>query len=244
MNRSESTYGSSKSCLKCYFWKGKRLGDAGKVVCDANECGLCEIDKKSHINDDLCGDYILYRDISAVQKYKQRLREYEKANKNRNTGSNRSKSHHSTKTGKKSSSTAGGGFLLLIIIAFLFSKCGKNTTQEQQQAKQNEQTQQVEVQLNQQANGLDIRTTEEFIFADSDQRYLSDEEVKSLNKDEIRIAINEIYARRGRAFSTPELKEYFLSKSWYNPQYSQAEFSEKVFNEYERANINLLSKYR
>jgi len=84
----------------------------------------------------------------------------------------------------------------------------------------------------------------EFIFADSDQRFLTDDEVKDLSKEEIRFAINEIYARRGRAYSDPELKAYFESKSWYTPLYSKSEFSDDVFNEYEKANINFLVKYR
>ncbi len=88
----------------------------------------------------------------------------------------------------------------------------------------------------------DIR--EEFIFWDSDSRYLTDEEVSGLSKEEIRFAINEIYARRGRAFTTPELEEYFSSKSWYTPEFSEKEFSVSVFNQYERANIDLLAKYR
>ncbi|WP_050008196.1 YARHG domain-containing protein [Butyrivibrio sp. WCE2006] len=84
----------------------------------------------------------------------------------------------------------------------------------------------------------------EFIFADSDQRFLTDDEVKGLSSEEIRYAINEIYARRGRAYSDPELKAYFESKSWYKPLYSKSEFSDDVFNEFESANINLLVKYR
>lgn len=89
---------------------------------------------------------------------------------------------------------------------------------------------------------VDIR--EEFIFYDSDSRYLTEDEVSALSKEEIQIAINEIYARRGRSFTTPELNEYFSSKSWYEPQFSESEFSTSVFNEFENANINLLAKYR
>ncbi len=242
MKRSESTFGTSKSCLKCFFWKGKRTGDSGKVECDINECGLCEIDKKKHANDDLCGDYIHYRDLVSVQKYKQKIREYEQAKKANVSNNKPKKATASRGSKRKSSKSSGGGLLLLIILVALIGTCGKKTTQKTQSVNEQGQTQTQQEQS--EADRFDINTESEFIFADSDKRYLSDEEVKNLNKDEIRIAINEIYARRGRSFKTPELNEYFSSKSWYNPQFSQAEFSEDVFNEYEKANINLLSQYR
>ncbi|WP_029319228.1 YARHG domain-containing protein [Butyrivibrio sp. AE3004] len=166
---------------------------------------------------------------------------YERGRKTYTTGKK-----GSTRGSGKKNGSAGGGLILLILIVIMFRACSKNTTQEPKNEDQNISVQhkQVAKEQSEQDKQLDIRTESDFIFSDSDKRYLSDDEVKTLNKDEIRIAINEIYARRGRAFKTPELNEYFSSKNWYNPQYSQAEFSEDVFNEYEKANIILLSKYR
>ena len=63
----------------------------------------------------------------------------------------------------------------------------------------------------------------------------------------LRLAINEIYARHGRQYDTPDLNEYFSSKSWYRPQYSKSEFDKienQVLNSYERENIKILTGYR
>ena len=91
---------------------------------------------------------------------------------------------------------------------------------------------------------VETKNSDEYIFVDSDSRLLTDDEVSGLSKEEIRYAINEIYARRGRIFEDSVLKEYFESKSWYEPKYKKDEFSDDVFNEFEKANINLLVKYR
>ena len=71
--------------------------------------------------------------------------------------------------------------------------------------------------------------------------YLSQNEVKNMSQSELNIAFNEIYARRGRIFTSPSLDSYFRSQSWYTPKYTASEFSEKVvFNDYETKNINLI----
>ena len=88
------------------------------------------------------------------------------------------------------------------------------------------------------------KTKKEFIFEDSDSRFLTDEEVSVLSKKKLRYAINEIYARRGRIFESEDLKKYFDKKSWYEPKYTKEVFDESVFNEFEIKNISLLSKYR
>lgn len=55
------------------------------------------------------------------------------------------------------------------------------------------------------------------IFPDSSQRYLRYEEIARLSKAEMRIARNEIFARRGRVFDSPDLQTHFGRFSWYNP---------------------------
>ncbi len=71
--------------------------------------------------------------------------------------------------------------------------------------------------------------------------YISQSEVENMSRDELNLAINEIYARRGRIFEDPTLSAYFNSKDWYTPKYTAAEFSKNVtFNEYEQANLRLL----
>lgn len=84
----------------------------------------------------------------------------------------------------------------------------------------------------------------DFIFYDSNCRYLEDYEVSSLSEDDIQMAINEIYARKGVNFENEPYASHFNSCEWYNPIYSQAEFDSSWFNEYEEANVNLLAYYR
>lgn len=82
----------------------------------------------------------------------------------------------------------------------------------------------------------------EYIFWDSDQRYLSDDEIKSLSLQAMNYAKNEIYARRGRKFLSVELQQYFGSKSWYNGYIDAGSFSESVFNDYELHNAHRINE--
>ena len=55
------------------------------------------------------------------------------------------------------------------------------------------------------------------------------------------MAINELYARHGRVFATPEIAAYFQSKSWYQPDESKTDAQIVAeFNEYEKANAEPL----
>lgn len=83
-------------------------------------------------------------------------------------------------------------------------------------------------------------STEEYIFPDSDSRYLTDEELSKYSSSELELAKNEIYARHGRKFVTKRIADYFNSKSWYQGTIDPEEFDARqddIFNEYESANI-------
>lgn len=83
--------------------------------------------------------------------------------------------------------------------------------------------------------------SDDYIFANSASAYLSESEVSSLSRENLNLALNEIYARRGRIFKDSSLSAYFNSKSWYEPKYTSDEFSKYVtFNKYEQANLNLI----
>lgn len=89
--------------------------------------------------------------------------------------------------------------------------------------------------------------TSEYILPDSDTRYLTEGDVAGLSKDEIRIALNEIYARHGRKFQSEDLNSHFSSKFWYEPKYSAEEFSaveSSIMNDYEKKNIEFLAEVR
>jgi hypothetical protein len=55
------------------------------------------------------------------------------------------------------------------------------------------------------------------LFNDSDVRYLSRAELETLSADQLHIARNEIFARRGRFFKDDALRAYFLQFPWYRP---------------------------
>lgn len=79
----------------------------------------------------------------------------------------------------------------------------------------------------------------EYIFADSDMRYLTEEEVSGLSARVACYARYEIYARRGCLFSFNELLQYFSQKSWYSGRVLIGEFSSDLLNKYEQFNIEL-----
>lgn len=81
----------------------------------------------------------------------------------------------------------------------------------------------------------------DFIFYDSSYRLLNSSEASMLSSAQVQQAINEIYARYGRAFKNSQIRAYFQSTEWYieNPSYSDS-----YLNDIEKSNINLLAKYR
>lgn len=85
----------------------------------------------------------------------------------------------------------------------------------------------------------------EYILPDVNVRYLSADEIAGLSLDDIQNAINEIFARHGRAFQTAEIASYFQAKSWYHPDASKTDDQITAeFNEYEKANEKLLENRR
>ncbi len=86
----------------------------------------------------------------------------------------------------------------------------------------------------------------DYILPDSSTTYISREQLldMGLSSEQLCFARNEIFAKHGRKFTTPEIQQYFDSKSWYIPKYTPEEFEAiqyDVLNEYEWANIELIS---
>ncbi|MFR8318860.1 MAG: YARHG domain-containing protein [Catenibacillus sp.] len=83
----------------------------------------------------------------------------------------------------------------------------------------------------------------EFVFKDSDSRYLTEEDLEGMDAWQLLMARNEIYARHGRLFSNPEIQAYFNEKSWYQgtvaPEVFDAQIMD-IFNDYELANIEFI----
>lgn len=85
-----------------------------------------------------------------------------------------------------------------------------------------------------------VQLSGDYILPDSSSRYLTENEIRALSKDEMRLARNEVYARHGRKFSAEDLQAYFNSKSWYSGTVEPNNFDESVLNEYEKANLDLI----
>ena len=57
----------------------------------------------------------------------------------------------------------------------------------------------------------------DFLIPNSDRRVLTAPELAKMSKSELRLARNEIYARRGRFFVSVDLQQYFGKFAWYRP---------------------------
>lgn len=89
-------------------------------------------------------------------------------------------------------------------------------------------------------------STSEYIIPDSDSRYLTEEDLINLTPQQRSYARNEIYARKGRKFSSVELQEYFATKGWYEPLYEAQYFDENLeqfCNDYEMKNGTFISEF-
>lgn len=85
--------------------------------------------------------------------------------------------------------------------------------------------------------------TNDFVIYDSDSRYITAADLALLTQEQLRLARNEIYARRGRLFKDAYLQDYFNQKSWYQGTISPDAFRETMFNDYERANAYFIADY-
>lgn len=101
--------------------------------------------------------------------------------------------------------------------------------------------------LNSTENSISLAETKkdnDYVIENSDKEYLTNSDISGLSLKELNYAKNEIYARHGRMFESPELQNYFDSKSWYEGKYSPDEFdgsySSKVLNDCEKKNAELI----
>ncbi len=84
------------------------------------------------------------------------------------------------------------------------------------------------------------------IFPETYSRYIDESELYGFSSGELRLIRNEIFARHGRIFSSPDLAAYFGQKAWYVPTYSPEEFDANMgsyLTAYELANLEVILKY-
>ena len=86
----------------------------------------------------------------------------------------------------------------------------------------------------------DISNVLEPLF-ETDKKYYTKEEFESEPMLVIHLAKNEIYARHGYIFQNEDLYNYFMGCIWYSPTCDSTDFDDNVFNEYEKANLEILS---
>jgi hypothetical protein len=77
-----------------------------------------------------------------------------------------------------------------------------------------------------------------FLFPDSDRRLLTAPELSNLSKSDLRIAKNEIFARKGRYFEAADLKAHFGHFAWYAPN-----TWDPKLNSIEEANVALIDRF-
>lgn len=83
----------------------------------------------------------------------------------------------------------------------------------------------------------------DYILPDSDTEYISRSEIEGMSKEELTLALNEIYARYGLMFNTSSIQQYFNSKDWYVPSIKPGHFDDSQFNDYERHNVDTIVNY-
>lgn len=85
--------------------------------------------------------------------------------------------------------------------------------------------------------------SDDYILPTSDREYLTEADLEGLTKEELRLARNELYARHGRLFQDEMLQSYFNSKDWYDGYIDPDDFNERMLNDYEMANKDLIVEY-
>ena len=92
-------------------------------------------------------------------------------------------------------------------------------------------------------NPRKVKDLGDIIYEGNGDRYYSSDDVEDLSDGELKLARNEIYARRGYIFEDTEMAEYFGRKAWYKPSIPAKDFDEHIFSEPEWRSIqNILSE--
>lgn len=78
----------------------------------------------------------------------------------------------------------------------------------------------------------------------SDSRIITRSELEGMTRQEIKIVLNEIYARHGYTFNDDDLIEYFESKTWYVPTESDFDKVNRMLNDFEAENRDIIVEYQ
>ena len=81
------------------------------------------------------------------------------------------------------------------------------------------------------------------VFPDSSDRLLTKDDISGKSWDNLRQGINEIYARHGYIFKTPEILKFFRNFSWYEEKYDDQNDVYGKMNKTEQKNVKFLNQY-
>ena len=76
-----------------------------------------------------------------------------------------------------------------------------------------------------------------------DSQYIDYHYLDGFAREEVRLMLNEIYARHGYIFKLEQYKSYFESQSWYRGITTSEQEAANHFNEFEYTNKNTIAKY-
>lgn len=82
------------------------------------------------------------------------------------------------------------------------------------------------------------------IFPNSSKEIIDDDKIEELSDEDLRFAINEIYARNGYIFRDNELREHFEQFDWYEKTVKPDDFSMNMFNDVEKENVEKMQNER
>jgi len=94
------------------------------------------------------------------------------------------------------------------------------------------------------SNRRPTRNQNEF-FPQTSRRRLSQKEVEDMSDSDLRLAINEMYARYGLGFKDKALQARFEALGWYHPRDDRTYASIlAMFSDVERDNVDMLAEER
>lgn len=80
----------------------------------------------------------------------------------------------------------------------------------------------------------------DYVIADSATRAYTKSELETFDNYTLFLARNEIFARHGCGFKTPELRDWFGSKGWYRETIAPGSYGTEILNDVERSNVNTM----
>lgn len=78
----------------------------------------------------------------------------------------------------------------------------------------------------------------------SDEKLISEAELEKMTRQEVKLVLQEIYARHGYTFNDDDLIEYFEGKNWYMPTETDLSEVEAKFSDIEQENREIIEEYQ